>query len=45
MHVPESQRVFLDKVQEILRRYDAQLKDINHKVGRCVPIYHNIFLG
>jgi hypothetical protein len=33
MHVPESQREFLDKVQEVLGRYDAQLKDINHKVG------------
>ncbi|KAJ5379213.1 hypothetical protein N7509_012332 [Penicillium cosmopolitanum] len=32
MHVPESQREFLDKVQEVLRRYDAQLKDINHKI-------------
>lgn len=33
MHVPESQRAFLDKVQEVLRQYDAPLKDINHKVG------------
>lgn len=33
MHVPESQREFLGKVQEVLRRYDAQLKDINQKVS------------
>lgn len=32
MHVAESQRVFLDVVQEALKRYDTQLKDINHKV-------------
>jgi hypothetical protein len=32
MHVPEAQRPFLDSVQEALRRYDEQLKDINHKV-------------
>ncbi|KAJ5160410.1 uncharacterized protein N7482_007414 [Penicillium canariense] len=32
MHVPESQRPFLESVQEALRRYDAQLKDINHKI-------------
>ena len=32
MHVAESQRVFLDIVQEALQRYDTQLKDINHKV-------------
>ncbi|KAJ6036238.1 hypothetical protein N7540_000517 [Penicillium herquei] len=32
MHVPESQRVFLDTVQEALRRYDSQLKEINHKI-------------
>ncbi|KAJ5249030.1 hypothetical protein N7468_000481 [Penicillium chermesinum] len=32
MHIPESQHAFLDRVQEALRRYDAQLKDINHKI-------------
>ncbi|KAJ5740752.1 hypothetical protein N7493_000624 [Penicillium malachiteum] len=32
MHVPESQRVFLDTVQEALRRYDTQLREINHKI-------------
>ncbi|KAJ5691298.1 hypothetical protein N7488_012033 [Penicillium malachiteum] len=32
MHVPESQRVFLDTVQEALRRYDTQLRKINHKI-------------
>lgn len=33
MHVAESQRVFLDIVQDALKRYDTQLKDINHKVS------------
>ncbi|KAJ5880793.1 Peptidase M20 domain-containing protein 2 [Penicillium subrubescens] len=32
MHVPEAQRPFLESVQEALRRYDEQLKDINHKI-------------
>ncbi|KAJ5086461.1 hypothetical protein NUU61_007768 [Penicillium alfredii] len=32
MHLPESQQRFLDSVQEALGRYDAQLKDINHKI-------------
>ncbi|KAJ5714108.1 uncharacterized protein N7483_011289 [Penicillium malachiteum] len=32
MHVPESQRVFLDTVQEALRRYDSKLREINHKI-------------
>jgi hypothetical protein len=36
MHVPEAQRPFLDSVQEALRRYDEQLRDINHKV--CSPV-------
>lgn len=32
MHIPEPLCDFLDPVQAALRRYDAQLKDINHKV-------------
>ncbi|KAJ5599350.1 hypothetical protein N7450_000417 [Penicillium hetheringtonii] len=32
MHIPESQRTFLDKVKEVLQKYDALLKDINHKI-------------
>jgi hypothetical protein len=31
MHISPTQRQFLDGVQEALRRYDAPLKDINHK--------------
>ncbi|KAJ5893932.1 hypothetical protein N7495_005623 [Penicillium taxi] len=32
MHIPSSQREFLQKVQVVLRQYDSQLKDINHKI-------------
>ncbi|KAJ5939568.1 hypothetical protein N7466_002702 [Penicillium verhagenii] len=32
MHVAESQRAFLDIVQEALARYDTQLRDINQKI-------------
>ena len=37
MHIPESQRDFLDTVQTVLRRYDAQLRDINHKACGHLP--------
>lgn len=33
MHLPESQTRFMDSVQDALRKYDAQLKEINHKVS------------
>jgi len=32
MQFTESQSRFLDSVQDALRHYDSQLKDINHKV-------------
>ncbi|KAF7719349.1 Peptidase M20 domain-containing protein 2 [Penicillium ucsense] len=32
MQIPEVQQPFLDSVQEILRKYDAELKDINQKI-------------
>ncbi|KAJ5620363.1 hypothetical protein N7510_004347 [Penicillium lagena] len=32
MHLPETQRRFMDSVQDALRKYDAQLKEINHKI-------------
>jgi hypothetical protein len=32
MQFSKSQSRFLDGVQDALRRYDSQLKDINHKV-------------
>lgn len=32
MHLQESQQPFLDRVQKALHQYDAQLRDINHKV-------------
>lgn len=41
MHIPESQRTFLDKVKEVLQKYDAILKDINHKVNSEMAIHSN----
>jgi hypothetical protein len=38
MQFSQSQSRFLDSVQDALRRYDSQLKDINHKVKAKVHI-------